>query len=115
DWRTVWPIPVLILASVLLVGGLVTAWVARPEPDPGVPLRKAAALVEQARYQEALDTLNKEMLGFVRDNVATPEQSAEFYRLRAEAIFLGQAALGIDRPENHRRIIENYESAETMG
>lgn len=115
DWKTIWPIPVLAIATVLLIGGLVTAWVARPEPDPEAPLRKAAGLIEKAQYQHGLEVLNKEMLGFVRDGVATKAQAGEFFRMRAEAIFLGQAAMEIDRSENHRRIIENYELAEEQG
>jgi tetratricopeptide (TPR) repeat protein len=102
----------LALAGVLLVAGLASAVLMRPKADTGKPLREAAGLLERSQFQEALDVLNTQMLGYVRQGAATEEQCGEFYRMRAEAIFLGQAALGISRAENHQRIVENYQHAE---
>lgn len=115
NWRVLWPVPVLVLSTAMFVAGLVTAFYARPKPDPVTPLRDAAALIERDRYEEALDVLNRRVRPFLTAPETPPEVPREFFRLRASAMYHGQRVLGVDRVENHRAIVRDYLEAERLG
>jgi tetratricopeptide (TPR) repeat protein len=114
-WRGVWQAPTL-LASVALLGAGVWLAVARsPEPDFGSMLDAAGGLVEKEKFERALDVLNTNIRPYLDHKAFTIEQRQRFHTLRARAIFEGQAALGLDRRENHESIIAEYLGAESLG
>lgn len=114
-FKHAWPIPALILALGLFTTGLVVAVSKRPKPDPKPVLVQAQALVESQKYDEAIAFLNKEVVPFVTGGQLAPEQLQEFYLMQARSFAGAQSALGVDRAENHRTIVEAYERAEKLG
>jgi tetratricopeptide (TPR) repeat protein len=113
-FKSVWPIPALVLGGGLFVGGLVVAVMGKPKAPADVPLEQAKALVQERRYQEAIDKLNsKDVRSYV--DVADAEHARAFYLARARAFAGAQQTMGLSRPENHHRIVEDYQRAEKEG
>ncbi len=113
-WRDVWQVPVFALGGLLLVGGLTTAIMTKPKPDLSLGLVDAQGLVEHQQYEEALAVLNDKVLEGINKNVLSPQQQRDFHILRARCIALGQKERGIDRPENHRAVIGEFQDAERL-
>lgn len=115
SWRTLWPIPTLVVALALLVGGLVVWMRSQPEADRSAPLREAERLVEAGKFDEAIAELNGEARGFIDSGQATAEQVIRFRLARARAFSGAQQALAISLEPNHRTIIDDYLAAEHEG
>ncbi len=117
-FKHIWPIPALVLATGMLAAGAYVARSGRPKPPPDIPLEQAKALVQERRYQEAIEALNsapvRNYLDF-GDPAPTPEHWQAFYLARARAFAGAQATLNISRTENHASIIEDYAKAEKYG
>lgn len=112
--RHLWPIPALVVAGGLFVGGLVMAVASRPKPDPSAPLAAAVAMVEASQFEEALQRLNTDVLAFMDHGSPTPEQRREFFLARARALSGGQKSMGVDVPANHRSIVDDYGRARAI-
>lgn len=115
DWKAVWPIPALAGASLLLVGGLVMGILRAPKDDPAAPLADVERLVEEGKFEEAIDVVNQKLVPAVQSGVISKEKQIEMLLLRAGAIAQGQAKLAIDREDNRRSIIKDLSEAESLG
>lgn len=113
SWMRHWP--VLLLAA----GGLLTlwsmwTWASRVNtPDADQRLEMAAEHMESGDLhlmQQHLDAFAGSWL-----QEATPVQQASYYMMAGDWISLWQHANGVDEPENARKIVRNYEQAESLG
>lgn len=114
DWKAVWPVPALVVASAALVGALVMGVLRAPKADPAAPLRTAAELVEQTDYEPAVTLLNTRVAPAVEAGALTADQRREFHLLRARSIFNGQKKLGISLPENFEAVVKDYTEAQAL-
>ncbi len=115
DWRAVWPIPAALGAAALLVGGLAVGIMRAPKADPTLPLREAQGLVEEGRFEEAIEVVNLKVAPGVREGSIGRERHIEMLLLRARAIAQGQVKLAIDRAENHASVIADLDAAVDLG
>ncbi len=115
DWKAVWPIPTLIVSVGLLGAALAVGVMRIPKDDPAAPLVTARALVHDGSYTEAIDLLNKKLVPSVQQGLLSGEQKQEFYLLRARSLYGGQEKLGIDRPENHKAVLDDFKEAQRLG
>ena len=106
--RDVWQFPALMLATAL-IGGAVYTYVARtPTADFPGALASVAARLEAEQYEGAMELLNGPILTNLNDPAITGPDLARFWALRADTLYLLAREQGIDRPENHTTIVENY-------
>lgn len=113
-WRDVWAVPVLGVALVALIAGVVAAVATAPKPDLKVDIKAAAGMVAKGKYGEALDALNTRVRPLLAGDGLTPDDRREFFLLRARALYLGQRELDLDRKENNEAIKGEYASAERL-
>lgn len=113
-WRDAWQLPALAGAAILLTVGGAYAFKTKPKHDVGPDFVKAAGQVESGAYATALETLNKDLLPHVGGPLVTMDQVRDFHLLRARAIYLGQRELGLDREDNNKAIVSEYERAEEL-
>ena len=114
--RNVWPLPALVIGGGLLVGGAAVLLMGRPKPLADVPLEQAKALVEERRYQEAIEKLNsKEVRSYLDFGSPDSEHMRAYYLAMARAFEGAQATLGLNKAENHKVIVESFEKAEKEG
>lgn len=111
EWRTVWPLPAAGLAAALLLGGIVVGVLRAPKADPAAALPTARALVEEGKFEPALEVLNSKLLPVAQAGLLSAEQLGEFHLLRARTVVGEQSARGLDALENHRQILEDYARA----
>ena len=116
-FRNTWPIPVLVLATGMLVGGSALFVISRRQrPDPVAPFNHAIELVDAQKYEEGLDALNgKDVLRLVDFGPMTGEQRARYHLSLARALFGTQAAKGLNVRENFRTIVGEYTEARKLG
>ena len=114
--KRLWPIPVLGLALVMFVAGLVVAFAKRPKPDAGLPLLKAGSLVETQKYNQAIEYLNSDVKPFFDQGLMTPAQERQYHlalgRAFAGAIQIPGSGFGV--PFNHKVVVESFEKAEKL-
>ncbi len=115
SWRNLWQIPTLVLAVVLLIGGLVVWFRSQPEADLSSPLQEAERLVEAGKFDEAIAELNGGARGFIDSGKATTDQIIRFRLARARAFSGAQQAMAISLEPNYRTIIDDYLAAEHEG
>lgn len=114
--KDVWPIPAMVIAVGMLGAGAYLALSGRPKPPAEIPLEQAKALVEERRYQEAIDALNgAPVRNFLDYGQPSKEHWQAFYLARARAFAGAQATLNLSREENHKTIIDDYAQAEKYG
>jgi tetratricopeptide (TPR) repeat protein len=104
-------VPALLVAAALFVGGAVVAIKKIPEKDPVAPLERAKEQVGDAKYVEALETLNAEVRPLLAKHANDAELARTYHLLVARSIALGQRELGVDRPENHENVVDEFEEA----
>lgn len=113
--REIWQIPALVVAGVLLAGGVVHALRAVPKPEYGGKFEEVRAALAGERYEEAIDLLNANLLRPMSEPGALSlEQQREFHLSLARALYLGQKSKGIDHPTNNQNIIDEYVAAEQL-
>jgi tetratricopeptide (TPR) repeat protein len=112
SFRTLWPIPALVIGAGLFVGGLVVVAGSRPKPDLSIPLKEAERLVESGQFQEAIERLNGPARGFIDSGKASGDERIRFLLARARAFAGAQQALAISVEFNHRAIIQDYAEVE---
>lgn len=115
QWKSVWQAPALVLAVVLLVSGIVAAYLTRPRPDAGPLLEQTAALIEKEEYPGALGLLNGKVRSYYDARVMTPEQSRLFHVYRARLVYLMQRQAGVEVEENYKNIVAYYADATEGG
>jgi tetratricopeptide (TPR) repeat protein len=116
QFKNIWPLPALVLGGAMLVGGGVVYLMNQPKPPADIPLEQAKALVEEKRYQEAIDKLNsKDVRNYIDYGAADADHRRAFYLARARAFAGAQQTLGLNRLENHRSIVEDFQRAEKEG
>ena len=112
-FKNVWPLPALLTGGAMLVVGGAVFIMNRPKPPGDIPLEQAKALVADKRFQEAIEKLNsKEVRNYIEYGSPDAEHLRAFYLARARAFEGAQQTLGLNRAENHRTIVDNYELAE---
>ena len=117
-WKTIWPLPALVVGAGLFGAGIYTAFVNRPKPDPGVPIRKAEALVEARKFPEAIEVLNTDVKAFLdkgEEAGVTRDHRAAYHLAMARAFSGAQEQLGFSREENHQTVVRQYQKAEELG
>lgn len=110
-WRSLWQVPALIGAALLLAGGVFYAKATRPKPNIVADFRRAQEQIEERQYALAISTLNERVHPVLAAGGLTREQEQGFYLMRARALYLGQREAGIAREDNNRNIIAEYERA----
>lgn len=114
--KDIWPIPAMVIAVGMLGAGAYVALSGRPKPPAEIPLEQAKALVEDRRYQEAIEALNgAPVRNFLDYGQPTERHWQAFYLARARAFAGAQATLNLSRAENHQSIIDDYAQAEKYG
>lgn len=108
------PLLLLTLAIVLLVGGIVTAFLRKPKADASGPLQVAREQVGQSKFKDAIETINGRVLPLAAAKRATPAQESEALRLRAHSIFRAQQLAGEDLAANHESVIDDYTRSEEL-
>ncbi len=112
-FKNVWPLPALVAGGAMLIVGGAVFLMNRPKPPGDIPLEQAKALVAEKRFQEAIEKLNsKEVRNYIEYGSPDAEHLRAFYLARARAFEGAQQTLGLNRAENHRSIVEDYERAE---
>ena len=114
-WREIWQVPTLGLSIAVLVIGLAVTALYRPAPDYASLLDAAERRIVARRFVEALDGLNGKLSPLLGRESFTTEYRRRFHTLRARALALGQAELGIRQAENDRNIVAEYREAERRG
>jgi TolA-binding protein len=112
SWRDAWPIPAMGLGLVGLIGAAVVAFKRAPEADHNPLFHAAERLIASEKYGEAIAALNTEVLPVYAKGKLNADQTRRFHLMLARSIALGQRALGINREENNRAIVERYKQAE---
>jgi tetratricopeptide (TPR) repeat protein len=113
--RQAWPIPLMLISGAMFVGGLVLAVASRPKPNAGMPLADVQQLLDESKYEDAIAKLNSDVLPLIDNGQPTIGQQRDFFLMRAQAFAGAQATLGIDREENNRLIIDDFERHEKLG
>lgn len=109
--RDMWQIPALLVAALLIAGG-VRSWIANaPGADFPGALSSVEAHLDARQYAKAVEILNGPILNNLHDPALTREDLARFWALRADALYLLAREQGVDRFENHKAVVENYEAA----
>jgi len=109
--RTHWQAPALLLAVVLLVGGVMTAILTAPKPNIVRMLDEAEQLITAEKFQPAMEVLNKKLLPYRNAGSLTADQRKQFHLLRARAMYLGEKAAGVEIEENAKSVAEEYAEA----
>ncbi|MFN0131709.1 MAG: tetratricopeptide repeat protein [Phycisphaerales bacterium] len=109
--RALWHVPVLIGSLALLAGGVLVAIRTAPKPDYEVLIAAGEKYVEDEKYDEALEHLNKKVKPYYDRNMLTPPQGARFHLARARSVYLGQRHAGIDLEVNARTVVDEYGDA----
>lgn len=112
SWKDVWQVPTLLAAGLLLSAGVAAAFLTRSKPNMTDALKDSTVLLEAGKYAEALDSLNAKVLPSLNKGELSPDQTREFFVLRARSLYLGQKEQLVDREENHRSIVAQYREAE---
>ncbi|MDX2130548.1 MAG: tetratricopeptide repeat protein [Planctomycetota bacterium] len=113
-WRDVWQAPLLALAALALISGIIAAVLTAPKPEAVDHLARAEKLIDEGKYAEGVEALNKEVLPLLAAGQRSPDVERRFHLLRARGLYKGQRELGIDRAENHEAIREEYVAAERL-
>lgn len=109
--RDKWPIPVLLLGSLLLVSGL-GMWIrSTPGPDFGGAFRDIEARLDRQEYADALDRLNTVIRPEISESTP-PSVRGEFHALRGDALYLELNDEGLQSRENFQRVLDDYAEAE---
>lgn len=117
-WKKIWPIPALVAGSALFIAGAYTAASRKPKPDPSAPIRRAEALVEARKFEEAIGLLNtdvKRAIDLGEAGGVTPQHRAAYHLAMARAFSGAQEQLGFSREENHQTVVKQYARAEELG
>jgi tetratricopeptide (TPR) repeat protein len=113
-WRDVWQVPLLVVAALVLVAGIVAAIVTAPSPQAEDAMARAERLIAAGEYAQGVDALNKDVLPLLAAGQRSPEIERRFHLLRARGIYLGQRQLGISREDNHRSVRDEYLAVERL-
>lgn len=109
--RDLWQIPTLMLGFALLAVGL-TAWVrSAPEADYKASLDDVERLVEEQRYDEAIELLNDPLGRYIYAPESTPDMVMRYYLLSGDAISSAQRLKGLNDPRNHESVVRYYTEA----
>jgi len=115
QWRSVWQGPALVLAVVLLVGGIVSAFLTKTKPDASPLFEQAAAMIQKEEYPGALDLLNGKVRAHYDGKTLTAEQTRLFHLYRARVVYLAQRQAGVDVEANSQTVVDLYGQAEQGG
>ncbi|MCA9299906.1 MAG: hypothetical protein KDA28_12615, partial [Phycisphaerales bacterium] len=113
-WRTNWQAPSLLLSLALLGSGVVSAILSAPSVDLEPTIDRAARLVEQESFEDAIDLLNSKVFPYLDKPELRPDQRRRFHQLIARSIYYGQRARGEDYPQNHENVISQLLEAERI-
>lgn len=113
-WRDIWQVPALVVAVLLLAGGLAAAKFTAPRADYGMMLDRVETLLAQDDYTEALGLLNTKIYPYVSRDGFAQVHRARFHLLRARGLYYGQRAMGISRQDNNENIIGEFLNAERL-
>jgi len=113
--RSLWPLGALAVGAAALVGGAVWSVANKPKIEIESPLKEVRKLCEAGSYEEALDVLNTKALVYVNLPEARDEDLRDYFLLRAGALYDAQTKAGVERPENYKAVISDFEDAEKRG
>lgn len=110
--RRNWQVPVLGLALVALLAGVVAAVLTRPGPDLASALDRAEKLVETEQYVDAIEQLNSAVYPYFGTGEMTPTAQRRYHLLMARALHGGQALLDVPQRINDENAIKQFLEAE---
>lgn len=113
--RLLWPVALLAVGASALVGGAVWGIKTKPKVVAESPFKQVRELCESGEFEKALDLLNGKALSYVNMPGAGEDELREYFLLRARALSDAQNAAKVDRPENNKAIITDYETARKRG
>jgi len=118
-WRDLWQAPTLLLGAFLLIIGLLSALGHHPHNDYAGALDNVQTLIQNEHFDEGLDLLNHTITPAIsqaeaRGKDIPADVKARVHLLRADAIYLADAENGPSRPENSRRVVDEYGRAERL-
>ncbi len=113
--RMLWPLAVIALGGVAIVGGAMWGMKTKPKVVMQSPLKHVEELRESGEYAAALEELNGKGLAYVNRPETGEEEVRDYFLLRARTLYDAQAAAGADRTENSAAIVSDYEAAEERG
>ncbi len=114
DWKAVWPVPALVLATAGLGGALFVGILRAPKADPAAPLKTAEALFAEAKFEETVKVLNTQIAPAIEAGAITNAQARQFHLLRARSIFEGQKKLGIAHADNYAAVVRDFKVADEL-
>ncbi len=98
----VWQVPVLVLGVLMLVGAVMSVVSQRPKPDFTKILGEIQGVVDEQRYEDALEELNRRVLPYLEQPAVTADNRRQFHTLVARTIYLWQQAATTKHAENYR-------------
>lgn len=114
-WREIWPLPTLLVAVGLLVGGVVMTMMTKPAPVFTPALEQANRLLEAGHYDEAISELNTKIFPYLGRPELGKTLEAQFHVLMARALYKGQRELEYPQRVNDENIVKQYLLAEKKG
>lgn len=115
SWRELWQVPVLVVAVLLLVGGIAGVLSTKPLPDLDGSLRQAETRLTRGEHARALEILNERVRVHVDAEFFTREHLQRFHLLRGRAIGKGQRELGVSEEANYESVLAEFALAEQAG
>ncbi|MEZ6163483.1 MAG: tetratricopeptide repeat protein [Phycisphaerales bacterium] len=114
-WRDAWQVPTLLVAGGLMMLGV--AWGISTSPDPDITpvLHQANRLIEDEKYQDAIELLNTKVYPWVEQPDAPKQLQASYHIAKARSIYYGQRKLEIEDDRNNIAVIREYEEARRSG
>ncbi|MEM0983795.1 MAG: tetratricopeptide repeat protein [Planctomycetota bacterium] len=106
-----WPLVTLAGGAALVAGGLAVSIMTAPEPDYSPGLRDAAVLVQDERYDEAIDTLNQRVAPYLALDDFADELRRAYYLLAARALYGANLDLPARQVANDQNVANLYRSA----
>ncbi|MBC7773196.1 MAG: tetratricopeptide repeat protein, partial [Pyrinomonadaceae bacterium] len=113
--RLLWPVALLLVGGSALLGGALWGIKTKPKIVVESPFIQVRALCASGEFEKALDLLNGKALSYVNMPGASEDDLRDYFLLRAGALSDAQRAAGVDRPENNKAIISDFEQAQKRG
>ncbi len=112
-WGNLWQVPAIVLSAALIFLGISIATHRQPDND----FRGALDQVEQLLTGGQLDLAASQLNDVIEPNLylASQPEQARFHALVGDWIAASQADQEIDVLENHRRVAQQYATAEDLG
>ncbi len=114
-WRDAWQVPTLLVAGGMLMLGVAYSVATSPEPDITPVITRANQMIEDERYDQAIELLNTRVYPWVNREQAPVADKVLYHLAKARSIYRGQQKLRLDDDRNHVAVLREYLEAERLG